>query len=247
MKHAIVALVLLMACKTGQGDDYPITPGGGGPGGTGMPHDAAITPDTGDGGPTISGRVCLLTDARDLTSCATTGAGGLLVTLGEGMATTNDDGSFTIAATSDTNASWRVADQVQGAEVVTSLVAFSADTTIPVIETQKALEIEQMSGVVPDPQLGVIVVHVAQAAAPLAGATVDATPVPQSPALYDTNDPLVWTGLATGAHGMAWLPNVQVGAAALTIKSMAGTMQTLPGIEVEANAIVFVSTTLPDM
>lgn len=247
MKHAVVALVLLAACKTGQGDDYPITPGGPGLGGIGMPHDAAITSDTGDGGPTISGRACLLTDARDLTSCATTGAGGLLVTLGEGMAITNDDGSFTIAATSDTNASWRVADQVQGAAVVTSLMAFSADTTIPVIATQKALDIEQMSGVVPDPQLGVVVVHVAQAAASLAGAIIVATPASQSPALYDTDDPLVWTGLATGARGMAWLPGVQVGATALTITSMTGTVQTLPGIEVEANAIVFVSTTLPDM
>jgi hypothetical protein len=246
MRLAVVALVLVAACKTGQGDDYPITPGGTGPGGTGGPRDAGLIADSGDGGPTITGRACRLTDARDLTSCAGTGAGGLRVTLGEGVATTADDGSFTIAATSDTNAIWRIADQVQGADVVTSLMANPGATLIPVIATQQVLDIEQMSGVVPNPLLGTIVVHVARAAAPLTDATVVA-PAVDSPTLYDTNDPLVWTGLATGAHGMAWLPNAQVGTTALTVTPMAGSAQTLQGIVVEASAIVFVSTTLPDM
>src|SRR5215467_10509545 len=105
-----LALALLVACKQGAGDDYPIGPGGTGPGGTGVKHDPAGT--VGDGGPTIDGKACLLTDPRVLDSCASTGAGQLVVTLAGAMATTADDGSFTIPDTTDSNAEWMIANMV---------------------------------------------------------------------------------------------------------------------------------------
>ena len=82
-------VVLLAACQAGASDDFPSRPSGGGPVhiGTGS-RDAGVGDGgsdgglDGDGGVSIAGRACLLTNLRDLTVCKTTGAGGLTVSLG---------------------------------------------------------------------------------------------------------------------------------------------------------------------
>jgi len=85
--------------------------------------DGAVTPID---APAIDGRVCLLTDARKLNQCASTGAGGLTVRLGTGVALTADDGSFTIAGQSGQGLVW----QISGPNIVSSFEVL-ADYFIP--------------------------------------------------------------------------------------------------------------------
>src|SRR5688572_28182346 len=100
----------LLAIAAGCGDDGGMFPvgGGGNDGGFTFPdapkirNDAAIdSPADGNGAQTVDanlfmGRVCLLTDVRDMDDCATTGAAGLTVRLGTASAVTTNDGSFSI-------------------------------------------------------------------------------------------------------------------------------------------------------
>ncbi len=246
--RTFVALALLVACKQVGGDDYPIGPGGTGPGGTGGPHDAAGT--FGDGGPVINGRACVLMDTRVLDSCQPSGAGNLIVTLAGAMATTATDGSFTIADTSDTNALWQVNDTVQEADVITSVMAKDSLTTIPVIASQTFHDMQNASGVVPSAGAGDIVMRIDEAGVPFAGATVTVMP-PQlgSVPLYDGDTDIDWLDIKTGAHGVVWLPNMPTGEATVTISSTsaAGSASStvVPGITVVAGAIVFVTATVP--
>src|SRR5258708_7499579 len=93
------------ACGTGcQTDEtmYPIITGGGG-GGNGGIHDAAVPLDSNDGGTQISGKVCLIADARDLLTCSTANASGLTVQLGTRSATTTATGAFAIATPQGSN------------------------------------------------------------------------------------------------------------------------------------------------
>src|SRR5262245_38683382 len=58
--RTVLVLALLVGCAKHK-DDYPIGPGGPGPGGMGGP-DAAIDAVLGDGGAVIAARVCLTVD-----------------------------------------------------------------------------------------------------------------------------------------------------------------------------------------
>jgi hypothetical protein len=46
----------------------------------------------------VKGQACVVTDPRNFASCATTGASGLTVQLGDQIATTDASGHFAIAA-----------------------------------------------------------------------------------------------------------------------------------------------------
>src|SRR6476660_1845280 len=92
--RTIVLVAALAACGGDDGTGFPIMPGGGGSGSSSMP-DASIGGDE-DGGSTLTGRVCLVSDARRPTTCAGSGADGLTVTVGGSTATTAADGSFSL-------------------------------------------------------------------------------------------------------------------------------------------------------
>src|SRR2546430_10442515 len=140
----IVALALAFAACKGHGD-YPIEGGGGpGPGGGAGGPDAAVA-DSGDGGPTIAGRVCLAADPRKLSACSATGALGLTVALGGQMTTTADDGTFAIARPGGTNLLWNVS----GAAIMTSRMSFSAVAEIPAIAMTTYMNLETSNGVLP--------------------------------------------------------------------------------------------------
>src|SRR5437879_12702520 len=113
MRFLFWGVVAFAAACGSKADDFMTQPGGGGPGGGcgsgSAPYDSNPTDgvvSSPDGG--ISGRVCLATDPRKLTGCATSGAGGFTVQLGSAAATTGADGKFTIASPSMTNLVWNV-------------------------------------------------------------------------------------------------------------------------------------------
>ena len=253
LKGICAAFVLVAACNTSH--NYPVIGGGGGGGGVGTDAgshldgatdaagdaigDAATDAVPGDGG--ISGQVCLLTDLRDLTTCAPTGAGGLTVTLGSSSATTTDNGSFTLAAPTGTGLVW----QVTGSAIETSSMAYGAETTIPAVKATDYVDL-LANNLVPLPAMGqgAIMTRITRANTPVAGATASATPPPYQ-TYYAGSDATVWSTVATGATGTAWLPDLAATApATLTVAASGGTPSATFSVTVPDSGIAFV---MPDL
>lgn len=245
LKGLCAACVLVAACSSS--NNYPVLGGGGGgmSGGrdAGGRIDAATDGATdavpGDGG-AIAGRVCLLTDLRDLTSCASTGASGLKVTLGTASATTADDGSFTLTKPAGTGLVW----QVTGDTIVTSSMAFGAKATIPAATTTDYANLQGGNGVVAAAGQGAIMARITQAGSPLAGATASANPASQQYPVYYATD-TQWTTTATGARGTAWLPGLaSTQPAIVTVAASGGTPSATFSVTVPDQGIAFV---MPDL
>jgi hypothetical protein len=235
-------VVVLAACHPGGGDDYPVHPGGDDTPGTEGRIDAAI-PDGSDAAATISGRACVLTDLRDLTSCATTGAGGLTVTLGSQTATTADDGTFTITAPAGSMLVWHVGGSV--ADVMPSVMPFGATPQIPVVTTADYLDALNSNSVVLAPgQQGSAFVRVVRGTAAVSGATAVASPTPTYPAFYDGATSQSWNQGATGARGMVWIAGADAGSLTVTVTPplAADVPITVP---VEADSVTFATLDVP--
>lgn len=241
MRRLVAPILALTACDGGRGDDYMIVPGG-----DDTPiHpavDGALPDDAppGDAPATIVGRVCLVDDLRALTSCATSGAGGLLVSLGNAVATTNVDGAFTLFAPTETSLIWRVT----GPDLMTSVMPRGADAQIPAITATRYAELATSNGVILLEQEGAVVLQVLQQGAPLAGVTVAATPTPAYAPFYDGVSPDLWEQGATGPAGVSWLAGVGLGTVgvAVTPPQRAASFIELP---VEDTAITFATLELP--
>jgi len=239
VKWLALALALaLAACEQPPREMYPVNPGGGGAvGSNSMPPDGAI--DGNDGSTsTISGRVCIVSDARTATCGA--GIAGLVVTLGASTTTTMADGSFTIARPTGTSLIWRVS----GPSIVSSAMQFSADTTIPAIDN--TLYDQMLAATLANTQLGdgAIIARFTKANAAVVGATVLASPAPFSAIYYDDVSVTEWATDVTGSYGVAWIPSIAPTASAqLTLQS--GTSSTFTGIPVYADTITFALLVVP--
>ncbi len=236
MRYVVAAALLVAACKQPQ-DNLPVGVGGGtAPGGGGGSHPDAPG-DTRDGAG-IAGRVCLAADPRDLVTCATTGADGITVTLGSAMATTAVDGSFTIDALDGTGLVWHASSTA----IATSVMAFGTVALIPALATTTYNDL--LTSVPLSPGEGSIFVRVLQNGTPLVGATATTSPAAQYPTHYETSSSLDWSGNATGAHGVAWIPGQPVGAASVSVTPSGGTATTFT-VSVEDSAITFATTEVP--
>jgi hypothetical protein len=245
---ALLALAVLAAgCPAGgEGDDYPIGGGGTGGGTTGPRTDGGAG-DGGTGGPgTISGRVCLLSDLRRLTGaapgdCATTSAGGLRVSLGGSTPVfTSASGSFTIPAQEGINLAWRVT----APDLITSIVPVSASAPLlPAIRDVDYNDLLLSNGVVVAPDQGAIVARIVRGGAAVTGATAQVTGGESPRTLYDGTTAAVWPTEATGALGVAWLPDNLAGARTLRIAQ--GTAQLSVPVAIADQAITFVTIALP--
>lgn len=250
---ARLALLLLLALAAGcpaEGgdDDYPIGGGGGG-GGVSGPRTDAGTGDGGDGGgtgTTINGRVCLLSDLRRLINampgdCATSGAGGISVSLGSSApVTTQADGRFSIPAQEGTNLAWRVS----ALNLMPSIVPLSGSSLLPAIRDDVYNDLVLQNGGVPAPGNGAIVARVIRAGTPVMGATaaIDAgQQVEQT--RYDGTNPMAWGTTATGALGVAWLPDNLAGP--VTLRVTQGSTVVPVSLTTVPDAITFVTIALP--
>jgi hypothetical protein len=231
----LLLVVGLVACRNSD-ENFPVTPGGGGHGGSVPGADASF--DVGDGG-NFLGKVCLISDPRLPTSgCATTGAGGLIVSLGSNTATTADDGSFVIAATAATGAVWTVT----GANIVPTVAPFTALAVIPALLAVPFADLENANGVVPTPGNGAVFVRVVQNSTAVAGATAIATNQLQYATLYDPASGLVWNANATGALGVAWLPGVLAGSQTVTVTPPAPAQPVvLSNVPIVEGALTFIT------
>jgi len=242
--------VLVAGCTSaGGGDDYPVGGGGAGGGTSGPRTDGGTDAGgTGDGGqPMIRGRVCLVSDLRRLIDaapgdCATTGAGGLNVSLGgPATALTAADGSFSIPAQDGFNLTWRVT----GMNLVTSIVPVSASTLLPAIRDAVYGDLKNASGVLVAPGEGSIVARLVRGGAPVTGATAQIIGGESAQTLYDGASATVWSTISTGTFGVAWLPDNVAGSR--TMRIVYGASQTAFSVPVPIfdQAITFVTIALP--
>jgi hypothetical protein len=231
-------VIVLAGCQPGLDHDVPYNAGGGGGRGAGGAKLDAAVDSAGDGG--TAARVCLAGDARQLASCASSGAGGLTVTLGARTATTAADGSFVIVPPTGV-ASW----QVSGAAIVTSQMPFVASTSIPALSTTTFADLAAGNGVLLAPGEGSIFVRVTHGGAPLAGATVTATPPARFAAFYDGTSATQWNQNSTGAFGVAWLTGVAMGTVSITVTPTGGGAQSMPGVAVGDGTNTFIPVELP--
>ncbi|MEO6777138.1 MAG: hypothetical protein ABI467_29690 [Kofleriaceae bacterium] len=241
---AIVSLGVVLGCAAGckqsDGPLFPINPGGpNNPGGGDDGVDARAGSDASLD--VMSGRVCLIVDARQPDTCATTGAGGLNVTLDGSTSTTQPDGTFEIDVPHSSNIAW----EVNGTNIMTSVMSYSAVHQIPVIGQADYYDLANSNSVVATPGQGDVFVHVTHQGASVAMVTATAVPAAEFPPLYDGNAPTTWTQVSTAASGMVWIPGIAQGAASVTLTPPTGTPTVVSAIPIGDGTLTWVSAELP--
>lgn len=236
---ASTALVLMACQSSGSDDSFPIVPGG---------DDTVITPapdgppadGSGDGSGTLTGRVCIVADLRNLTSCTTGDASGITVTLGTSTAITAIDGTFSIPPTSGSNLVWTVS----AVGFVPSVVPLGIVHLLPVVTVDRYNEMLLDNGVVLGAGQGSLFTRVVRNDAPAVGVTATVDPPSQYGPLYDSANAIVWDLDATGATAVIWIPDVLQGSTTLTLMPPAATP--LPvSVLVAEGAITFATVGIP--
>jgi len=231
--RTFVLFTMLAACASSADDDYPVLPGGQNPasGGTGSGTSAAV-----------SGRVCVLADPRMTDACASTGAGGITVSLGKSTTQTTDSGAFTLAAPQGTNLGFTVV----GPNIVPTTMPFSPATSIPVLQADLFDQVLAANGIVLTSGSGSIFGTVIRDGVPAAGIGVRSTPSPAFGPFFDGSTPTAWTLNETGARGVFFAPGIATGMAQVTLTDLATSRETtVDGIQVINGGITVVDTVLP--
>jgi hypothetical protein len=149
------------------------------------------------------GSVCFIEDARNPTTCATTGAGGLTVMLGTRTAMTMDDGTFTIRVVAGASNVWRVT----GTNIVSSAMTVGASTAIPALSAAVYADMVATNNA-NFASTGAIIAKLTTNNAPVVGATVTVAPGGATNARYDGADEITWDPNTTGPLGVAWAPGI---------------------------------------
>ncbi|HET7499854.1 MAG TPA: hypothetical protein VFK02_02595 [Kofleriaceae bacterium] len=265
MKLAMLLALALVACQASS-DDYPPLHGGGGVGGGGGGGGSGSGSDAGagDAGLALHGRVCRLSDLRNLgklDKCDPTGVGGLTVTLGVGASTTPgtrttttaDDGSFAISAPMGAGFTWHVfGSSTSGTgsgsdnRVVTrSAMPFGTDNTIPVILDGLLNQVIGDNGVTVTDLQGSIFVRVLRGVTGVTG-VVGAETTTSNEVLY-SSDPSkgdIWDKNQTDSAGIVWVPGVPVALATVSL-SQQGTPLDPVRVSVEDQTNTFITVELP--
>jgi hypothetical protein len=244
-----LALLLVTTACTKADDDFAVEPGGGGGRGSNAGHVDGGTDSTLGGSPFA---VCLVTDLRGGSPCAATGAGGLTVTLGGTIATTADDGTFTLTPPGGSALTWMVTGTTTGGTpIVTSVQQFGtlavlfaiSQTSFMTLLGPAASEEALFTGT------GSIVIMATRAGTFESGVTASETPALGSDVFVDAPDN-GWdqTETATGSAGTIWMVNVPTPALSVTLTPTAGsdlTPLTLASLPVIDQAITFALVDMP--
>jgi hypothetical protein len=264
---ALVVLVVLAGCQASGDDGFkPIGSGPSPPGGDGSgtpPGDGGVvdssTGDGGAGGVTLTGRVCLLTDLRQigqLAKCASTGVGGLTVSFGVGPAstagtrttTTAANGAFTLNAQLGSGYLWHVTGPITGANAIRpSVMRFGTTNVIPVMVKATYDALAEGNQIPFGDTDGSLVVHTVRRAAVVTG-VVASSAVSTNPTLYDTANANVWVESdGTGAFGISWLAgiNTPVVGGVATVSLQDGAKLTSVSLPVEDSSITYEIVDLP--
>jgi hypothetical protein len=212
--YATGVLGFLLSGCAGNGDDgYPTRPGNGSIGGGGGGGSDAGVGDaaTGDAAAAF-GRVCLISDLRNPTTCAGSGAGNLLVQRGAVTVTTRADGRFDLPPATGAGDRWIVTGGT-GSNLVTSVVPFvsGASVRLPIISQPTWDAMRAASGITPLDGTGAIhVLSLLPNGNPKLGATVTVTPTINSTYYPDTSATL-WSRTLGTTSGVSLVPNLTAG------------------------------------
>ena len=235
-----LSLALLLAVGVGCSRDvemFPVGPGVGGGGGTGTKPDAAMADGNGSG--TTNGRVCLIDDPRTPTTCASTGAGGLTVSLGTTTATTAADGSFSITPPSGTGLVWRVS----GTAIYSAAMQVTTTATIPAISIDIFEDMVATNQAIAGDGTGSVIARFTRGGSGVAGLQAGTAPEPVGQIYYDGTSAVVWDTTATSSFGVVWVPGLIPGYTNLTVGgAQEATIQSIP---VFADTVTFAFATIP--
>ncbi len=233
--------VMLFAACTPDSTTYPIgggpgggAGGGGGGGGSGSAADANLD--------VLEGLVCVLPDPRDFSTCLTTGAGDITVTVGAASAVTNDDGSFTISTPSGTNLVW----SVSGNTIMTSTIGFSTSAVIPAIQSMTFETLADENGIVFDPTQGTIIGQVLHSGSGFADTTAVAAPI----GIYDTfyaspDDQADWLDASTTTtFGTFLIAGLTPGTETLTLTPGVGSAAIVSDVPSGSGTVTFIATSM---
>jgi hypothetical protein len=237
-----VLAALLLVCAACGGDDielYPVSPGGGGPtSGTSRPD---ASEGDGDGGIDISGRVCVIVDARTpTTGCADTGFAGLTVSLGNGTAMTMANGDFTIRVISGSDNVWRVT----GTGIVRSAMTFASSNTIPALTPAVYQSMISDSLATAPTGTGAIIAKLTTNNSPSVGATATTLPA-ASRVFYDGVNATTWQQDATQTLGVVWAPDIAPTDTASMTVTHSAMSKTFTNIPVIADTITWLVADVP--
>jgi hypothetical protein len=234
---ACLAMCAASCYASGGGDDYPVVPGSG------------PSPPSGTSGGTAVGRVCRAPDMRAvLSGCASSGVGGLTITLGDQTATTDDTGQFElpipIGSTMD------LSYTVSGPGIVPTSTPFNPNTSsggsVPAIDADLYNRLLAANGIVLAPGSGSILSSVFRRGVPVGGVTMRSTPSPAFGPFYDGSTPDAWTLNGTGARGVIWAPGVAMGTTSVTFSDLAtSTETTVDGVQVINGGVTILDSVLP--
>ena len=230
---SLALLTALTACGRSV-DMYPVGVGGGGTGGS-TGGGGVDAPGDGIAGSTINGRVCMISDARSPLACATTGAAGLIVTLGSAVTTAMADGHFSIVPANNTDLEWRVS----GAAIQASAMQLRYGSTIPAITKTTYDNMVAANQAVSGDGSGALMARFTLAATPIAGLQAITTPAAESVIHYDNNvSATTWSVDQTGSYGVVWVPGL-VGST-VEISLSGASNAAITGIPIFANTVSFV-------
>lgn len=237
--------LLLASCAANGDDGYTSRPGnggigggGGGGGADGGVGDAA----TGDAAAAF-GRVCLISDLRNPTACAGSGAGNLLVQRGTVTATTRADGRFDLPPATGAGDRWIVTGG-SGSNLVASVVPFvpGASVRLPIVSQTTWDAMRSASGITPLDGSGAIhVLSLLPSGSPKLGAAVSVTPSLNS-TFYPDTSATVWSRDLSTTSAVSLVPNLTAGQSVDIGGLAAGNVRaTLLAQPIVANSITWVT------
>lgn len=254
MRPLIVALTILAAACAAE--DPPTGPGGGGGGGggTGGSPDGGSFGDGGSG-TGISGRLCIVDDVRIPELCPTvSGIGGVPIEVNGVTTTSADNGSFSVASPGGSIAKLRIAFGDDGYRDVVVPIGLSNGTAsglkLPLIrETTWQSLLTRASAIEPDNSASIASYFVRGDFA-VTGVEVQAPAGSTTFPIYDRpNDPPDdWAaGALTGPRGAAIMVGVPASNPDVSFLVIPpdGAPLTTAGVPVEADALTFVTVSLP--
>jgi hypothetical protein len=236
--RSLACVLFLAACTSGGDTDFPITPGTGSGGSSGL--GAVDAGAIGDGNVLVRGRVCVI-DNVVVADCAATNAQNLLVTLGDQTAITAADGSFAINAPTTSGLSFTVS----GPGVVTTQQALNARAQINALRQTAFDQMLVVNDVVPVTGAGSIIATVTRGGVPVSGVTAASTPAAAFGPFFAGTGPDPWTLNSTGVSGIVWFPGIMAGPADLSFNTLTGGEAIVGGVQVVNGGITMVETPLP--
>jgi hypothetical protein len=224
----LALLMVVAGCAPAGGDDTPVQPTHG-----------PVLPVAGN---SITGRVCVVTDPRNLGACSTTTAAGLAVTLAGAETTTGVDGTFSLPIPTAANAMLAVS----GPGVMPTQMLTSSVNAIPVLKADLFSQMMAANGITLSSGSGSILGTVVRGGVPVSGITVTSTPSPAFGPLFDGSTPTAFQLNATGARGVVWVPGVTAGPVQLTFRDLASSGETtVDGVQVVDGGITIMDAVLP--